>query len=426
MNNFNLRTPLELPPQEARQDKIEIHIGIWTIAAADQTLSEFVSFLGRSERSSNYPHRLFQATNENMFTLGSSGRVKILSSYEGVRPLISGQLKIFRRPGQRFTLRLQVTINPTRFCVYQPPTRRIGSPMHNNTHATLSTSDSINRYGDEYTLDLSDNVLLTQSAKAHASNRHYPYNFRRYISAMVDYINNEIREFRLENITLNREGFDGEYVLRRVENYWEFSDENPILKIKQLESSFRRLANSSLISEFSGIHAETELSAIGLRADLRAGERIKIYAKTNKRIRIEVEHKYKENPNLAEGRRMTTNSIEELWDKIIASSYMASMHANCFINQLRQITASSQSYPFKAINFITALYETVGNIAEAKSILSLFFASNGIPRAALTKQQRLIMDRLITRRLVQYQGRPFSRYYIHSYYAQSVSQVFPN
>lgn len=426
MNRFNLQSPLELSPENSRQDKIEIHIGFWTIAATDQTIAEFMNFLGREERSSSpHPQRLFQATNANMFTIGSSGRLKILSNDDGIRTLISGQLKIYRRPSQRFELVLQISINPTRFCVYQPR-RRIRNGIAPETFIALATNQYVNRHDDEYTLDRKDNVLLSPAALHNASHLNYGRNFRRYIQTIIDYIDSEISEFRSENITLSRLGFDAEYVLRSVENYWEFSDENPILTIKQMESSFRHLANSSLISEFSGIHLETNLSAIGLRADLRAGERIKIYAKTNKRIRVEIEHKYKANPSLAENRRMTTNSIEELWEKIIESATIASTQVDLFINRLRQITASSQLYSFKAINFITALYETIDNIAEAKNILSQFLASSGIPRASLTEQQRLMMDRLITRRLVEYRGRPFSRYYIHSYYAQSVAQVFPN
>jgi hypothetical protein len=427
MNRFNPRKPIVFLPEDARQDKIEIFIGSWHVAAVDQTISEFISFLGQWDRSrATYPHRLFQAA-ESMRMVPSSQKVKIIRKKHGVAPLISGELKIKRTIENRFSLQLQVSINPTKFNVY--------CPRHRNRNGINNTIENDllfrrlenfqNRFEDEYSLDQKDNVLLSPAAKFNASSRNYETNFKRYISEIIDYIQAEIDDFSSFTPGFNFLGLNENYSLRTLESYWELADDQPILTVRGFTNSFRRLFNDTLISEFSGAHIETDVSAVGLRVDLRKGERLKIYAKTNKRIRIEVEHKYKENIALSNNRKITAGSIDELWEKIIIATEKMKTMASKNINSLRTMTLQSNTSPLTAINFITRIYDTIENRNSAKKLTMLLLVSGGVPRSILTDEQISDMQKLARAKIVQYRGGASARYFVHSSYAESVMEFFP-
>lgn len=427
MNRFNPRKPIVFLPEDARQDKMEVFIGDWHVAASDQTISEFISFLGLGNRNpATYPHRLFHAA-DRIIMVGSSRTLKIISSAGGIKPLMSGGLRINRKPNNRFSLQLQISINPTKFYVYCPRNRvRNGTNTTTRSDLLFRRSDNLqNRFEEEYSLDQKDNVLLSPAAKFNASQRNYEQNFKRYISAIINYIQSEIDDFSSFTPAFNFLGFEGDYSLRTLENYWELSDDQPIFTIRKLKNSFSRLFNNTLISEFSGNHLETDVSALGLRADLRNGERLKIYAKTNKRIRVEMEHKYKINIELSNNRKITAESLNELWEKIIFATEDMATRATQRINQLRVMTLQSELSPLTAIDFITRIYDTIEDRHSAKNLMMLLLVSGGVPRSILTEDQISDMDKLKRAHIVQYRGGRSARYFIHSFYAESVNKVFP-
>lgn len=427
MNRFNPRKPIVFLPEDARQDKMEIFIGSWHVATVDQTISEFISFLGQWDRNcSAYPYRLFQAA-ESMRMVISTQTIKIISTKDGITPLISGTLKIRRATENRFSLQLQVSINPTKFNVYCPRHRS------RNGISTTTTNDRLfrrqdnfqNRFRDEYSLDQKDNVLLSPAAKFNASSRNYERNFKSYVSEIIDYIQAEIDDFSSLTAGFNFLGFNEAYSLRTIENYWELADDQPIITVRGFTNSFKRLFNNTLISDFSGVHIETDVSALGLRVDLRKGERLKIYAKTNKRIRIEVEHKYKQNIELSSNRKITAGSLVELWEKIISATENMATMASRNINLLRTMTLQSNTSPLTAINFITRIYDTIENRNSAKNLMMMLLVSGGVPRSILTNEQISDMNKLLRAKIVQYNGGVSARYFVHSSYAESVMEFFP-
>lgn len=205
MNLLSWVRPITLNPQEARQDKIGITIGEWRVCATDQTISAFIQFLGRNQRNSLvFPKRIFQASNEHMPMVGRTKSIKILGSNNtGSRPLISGTLKIRRNPSQQFILELEASINPTKFCVYYQRRRRLSHNQEVTNISTLTARGTIRSYGDEYSLDGKDNVLLSPVANANASEGFYEQNLRTYLRSICEYLNSEINEFNSLDNQLN-------------------------------------------------------------------------------------------------------------------------------------------------------------------------------------------------------------------------------
>lgn len=427
MQEFNLRAPLALEADSAIQDKIELYLGEWIIHSIDDFISGFIGHLGRDDRSeSNNPYRAFQNSQDIIFT-GSYRFIKTLSgdiTRNRNTPIFSGKLKISRRPNSYFKLGLYLSINPTRFCNYQHPLIRVRSnpSRHLSPHINLFHREKIIRAGDEFSLDQKDNVLFTINQKHNAAAGFYEPNLRRYIQSIINYIDSELYEYRDYCRLPSTISFDEIYSIKKIENYWEFADSTPIEKIRMLEPYFRSISSNSLVSEYPNIHVETQYSSLGLRCDIRSGERLKIYAKTNKRIRIEVEHNYSKNVNLTENRSVTANSIDQLIRFIHHSQRESSQSASQFIHCLRGLVRQSNILELSPFKYIASFYRAVGDIQLAEELLGLLRSHGGIPRRMLSEDMLQVMERVKSCGLVQYYSRPIYRYVIPPRYLNRIEE----
>lgn len=71
------------------------------------------------------------------------------------------------------------------------------------------------------------------------------------------------------------------------ESYWEFLHDEPIRLVEAMESTVARFCRTVAAHRYI---RENEENALMLRCTVRAGVILRIYAKTNRRIRIEIEH----------------------------------------------------------------------------------------------------------------------------------------
>lgn len=408
MIEFDLQTPLNIT--DVRQDKLDIHLGEWIIYAEDPRISDFIMFLGRDRSNSRNPNRAFQAST-SLDAVTFKKTIKILSSKHRntLTPLFSGLLIIKRINSTTFSLKLQLSINPTRFCVYQ----NIGLRKRNSSgmHAKLFAKQNRISYGDEYSLDGNDNVLLNSIAQTNGSEKYYYQLRQRYIAEIINYVDEEIAEFNISDFHLIR--FEPYYALRKIENYWDLSHENAVGAVKALEQGFRSITNTSLIALYENLRIESADSCIGLRCELRSGERLKIYAKTNKKIRMEIEHIYKNNEALTECRRYTTRREADFFNMIAYSEEQATSIANQFLTVLRQQTEYSIFMQGRPIDFITMIYRTFGNISMAEDLISKITTTNGISRTESKKYPPTVFAQLRKQNIIKYLGRPHSRYAIH-------------
>jgi hypothetical protein len=76
-----------------------------------------------------------------------------------------------------------------------------------------------------------------------------------------------------------------------IETYWEFLSSDPVGTVLALQPLLETFASRSVIARDYRCRLETIENSRSLRLETRLGEAVKIYAKTNRRIRFEVMHR---------------------------------------------------------------------------------------------------------------------------------------
>jgi len=183
---------------------------------------------------------------------------------------------------------LQLLLNPTRFIRHQPIPRPL--PPSNTPDwpsATLTTSYTELETHGEFSLDGKDNWIPNDELFDAWAN---PERWRRHLN---NYIRGVAVAFHQE---VERVVFSyGEFVfsewakLRKVETYWEFATPEPIELVKSLIphlSSYR--AGNTSIRTFEATVEETVVNSISFHMRLNAKTALRLYAKTNRRVRFEI------------------------------------------------------------------------------------------------------------------------------------------
>lgn len=395
--------------EDVRQDKMEIHIGEWIVDAPNDGIIDFVHHLTRQDRTGcKYRCRIFRR-NGQCPPIRTSKNIQIVQhdGASSLHPLFAGQLNIRKIGAFTYSIKLQLFINPTRFCAYQGISLR-NRPGEGRFGILYARGIKASHNG-EYTFDGKDNVGLTASSQHHLYNN-YQHCLQLYINGITDYIHEELEEFRLHGFNLR--DVKEYYSLRIIENYWEFFCENPVAEIKRLEPAFRATTNENLINFYRDERIETDGLSISLRCESLRGERIKIYAKTNRRIRIEVEHKLKNNAGLALNRRYTCASYDRLMTLMQHSEQLATESASEIINALYAYANAPRILRGRPIDFVTMLYRVVNDIGLAKEILQTLVAAGGISRSDAQKYPKNIIKDLKREGLIVYQGTPQARYIV--------------
>ncbi|XPF94269.1 hypothetical protein ACM9HF_20010 [Colwellia sp. RE-S-Sl-9] len=411
-----------LSVDDAKQDKIELDVGEWFIQAIDSEMAGFIQCLGSQDRSqSQSPHRAFQS--DNYLSSPAIKRLQILKPKYGRglldnAPLFGGYLEVRKITATEqldsYILKLRLRINPTRFCVYQPTPLRV---KHNNKIERILTEsfvlfakqDRIS-HASERTLDYKDNALLKPVSKLNGSRGLWQQNLERYISSISDYLSNEINEYHSGGFALR--GFEPYYSLKSIETYWDIKCDNPVATVKSLERDFLSLGNNTSTSYYNDAGTLTEGSAIALRAEFKTKQRLKLYAKTNKRVRIEIEHKYSQNPALTENRTYTATSLEGLIGLINFASHESFELADKFLASLSEYSNHPTILSGNPLTFIQMIYRHLNDIELAEEISSLLTVSGGVPTGSTKGRYKEAFEKLILPGVIVRKGRPINRYVI--------------
>lgn len=152
---------------------------------------------------------------------------------------------------------------------------------------------------------------------------------RRYFSAIQDEFQAELN--RLNNLT----GLPLVEIERRenatlltVETYWEFASNDPIRDVLNLRKQFLSLTAGLRTIRFHPKVDETvERNCVTLIADVGPGKQLRIYAKTNARVRVEVVHTLGRNKHQLAGGYTT-----ESWDQLPQMIETLGEHAALTVN----------------------------------------------------------------------------------------------
>lgn len=421
---------IRLLPEVARQDQIRITLGSWLLQDVDHAGK--AAFLGGLNPTSTsicddsgeiiLPGRIFilPSDSTSLFAAKSIDIVSQQSSRirQPNRPLFSGNLDVFEIDApdalensqsvvvpastspddrtDRFDLRLQfnLQINPTRFVHHQGYIPRIFDlPGDWNFPPPRLCTGGI-RQSSEHTLDDSDNVIYPQRMESNARSTAWPLHLDRYWNAIHRTFNYLF--LRSARVALTSISWAPRFSLKYVETYWEFSSSDPLGLVRRLEPHLMAFASAgapSFARDYQDPSRGTAGNAPSLRIQLRRGIFLRVYAKTNARIRFEVSH------DLAKSRRHPIGGYQrETLDSFrLVLNFCAEVAAE-LTNQVMEFLARYQGADLgreSAYSLVYRISREIDSMEDGEIILGILVNNGG--RIVLAPNDRLrdCVDRLI-------------------------------
>lgn len=289
----------------AKQDRIEITVeGISVYGDFDELdrfvaaltcdpvmATHFVNSLGEVDKRLLY-FRHPQGNNPNRSTLHIREGIWI-SGEPRLTSLVNGKLFAYRRASPNVTtrgvlsLRGVLYINPTRFVAYQRmPSRsllaRAPSAWHLGDPTLYESRPAY--HGDEISLESADNVILAQVRQSFSRPDAWRYHVRRYFSA-VDFGLHRALQLAARQASVDLSP-DISYRLSSIETYWEFSAPSAISLTDELVPRYQQISHQSARYR---PREEHDQNSTGIRVALTRGRVVRMYSKTQKRVRFEID-----------------------------------------------------------------------------------------------------------------------------------------
>lgn len=302
---------------EGRQDRIQFILPLGELWGSTDAIDDFRSWLSATdamlEGSTNETRCIFNRPNQRN-TQRFPQRIRRRPHFRNGEvlpfPIFAGELRYsryYRRNREEITrtvLTLVVNCNPTRFARFTMPSPEFGSD-------TAPLGITAPECDSEFSLDGKDNWILRGEQDAACSAGEWPHHVLGYLESIRRLVLAEIQWAVYESgveFYPNGEG-SGEralLTLNKVETLWEFEHENPIALVATLHELLANFSIESTARQFASRQATSsdghEGNAPFVTLKIRAGVTLKFYAKTNRRIRFEVEH------DLLANRRILANS----------------------------------------------------------------------------------------------------------------------
>ena len=380
----------------ARQDKIEILISLGRLIGNDSdddiwSVRAFLDHLGVPPRGCSNAHDYGQIFNRPQETRGEFEDQPIRTrSIRTARnrcsgendeflppPLFGGKLIIHRphRLESYWTFELLLSLNPTRFIRHQrlPRTAQLQANQSQSFQYTFSRREVSREQMDEFPLITGDNWISDDRIRQFFSGpRFWQDHLRTYIFGSIQRVLSDIdraanrAEIDLEPIQRNQ------FNLRLVETYWEFYSDNPSGTV----NSFRQLLDS-----FSTAPPQATTRSISLEENstvflvpLPRAAQLRIYAKTNRRIRFEVIQRFSR-LRLAGGH--TRPTIEGILSMLDHSASLAADHINDVLTHFQR-HASIPTEQRTVLGFLMDFQLACGDPTRAFELLQILVANRSL------------------------------------------------
>lgn len=287
-------------PSHIKQDKIDIELSAWVLTGDINTYAAFMRYF--TGEDSLYGWAFTSRVDDTL----RATRIAIRSAQDENRPLFSGIIKINRivRDGGDFVRAYfspVISINPTRYLWYQPMVNDIEATPElwqlpaSNLRAHLSSRRRLRT--EEWALDGKDNVLLGQWNTLGRPEA-WPIHLRRYLNAIVEFFDSAFRASVevIDDLTIEREPQRWRINLKSAESYVEFTPPDgihPIAWVRSVEDIFRSVSSGTEARDFEVRERESsEANSRFIRLLFPDNRELRVYAKTNSRVRMEVFHDF--------------------------------------------------------------------------------------------------------------------------------------
>jgi hypothetical protein len=305
-------------------------------------------------------------------------------------PLFGGFLRIqgVSESDRAWKLSSILTVNPTRFLRYQTlPSRQVlfssGPPTFTYR---LFQADLEHDYDDEFALDekLEINNWLPQSGawRLYSGIRFWPIHLRQYLTRVVAAVRQDISRAANHATILIASGAQNPIALYSVETYWEFFSEHSsdtVRSMKPLLESYCAAPVSEQDYTVQRPEANVVLNSHVLTVPIQNGQILKIYSKTNQRIRFEVTHIFNgDKPfRLPVGLVRSFSSAEAM---VPLLTHLATLSANR-VNEVFRHFCQSASTPGEqrpVLAFLADFQSVVGDYEKASQLLQMLIPNGGI------------------------------------------------
>lgn len=333
-------------------------------------------------------------------------------------PLFSGNWTIARY-GSRDEERmipswLKLHLNPTRFVRYQ---NFIPWPsLERNTswpEPLLFANQGERETNGEIVLNNDDNWIPEgQRWAAFANPQRWSRHLRNYFNAIPVLFGAELERSNRNHLfsglvplvswtlapTLN---------LHSAEHYWEFASANPtalVTSLKPLLDSFTARAREATCYR-QDCDPSIDHNALSLRAEINPGRSIRIYAKTNRRVRIEVIHKLsgKDGFRLDDGGHTSTN-----WERLPEMLEFLAGDAAALVNQMFEHFRGQNNVTPSHITGYQLLLEIAKHARSlpiAETIAQILVTTNAVAAEGNGEHMQRALQRLGAAGVLEYKRR---------------------
>ena len=398
---------IEVTPQEGRQDKMEIILPWGTLEGSQRGIDGVRHALGSASmvdreqltqsnlRGSGWIFNRPQQTRTSRKPLTIRQRPCILNEGDILTaPLFSGGLSFSNyyrgSPDSDTTsrLRLSINLNPTRFAHHQSPRFRVdGRAMIEPSRLIFKHRALPNSLRGEFPLDECDNWIPDGQRYAHFFHASlWPRFVRNYINGTLNAIRDEMDRASHANDVYWTEGETCPLSLRYVETYWEFVTPDPLKTVSDCERLLRAYTENPTRKRFFKTMAEGRVvhNSRSFSVSVHTGVDLVIYAKTNRRVRVEVRHHLSECASVIGG-SYVADSVQKLcrWLHLIQGD------AAKIVNDVFDSMRKRNTLPPNSVSvgqFLFDMVGAVGNWEGAGSLLSMLLQNRKIVTDAILKR----------------------------------------
>ena len=300
-------------PEEGKQDRIEINVGTWSADAANRAEADLIlsrigpppQILRNGRRTTlredhgNAFGWIFNAANlsswqqrRKMDVRASPHTIDAAGGEPRVipPPLFSGSCEWEAEETENcepvsLSATLKLTLNPTRFIRHHFVAREFAERLHK--------TDLPAAPHNERAFDESDNWLpLFGRLYVSLTPEGWRERVSRYLRAVENGFDQELSRVCAAHCIPCQRTQEKAYNVKEVETYWEWLSPNPLMIVENL-MPFLRTFSRRFRGErtYEAAESSNPAGARIIQIQTAPGEWLKIYAKTNLRIRIEVTHK---------------------------------------------------------------------------------------------------------------------------------------
>lgn len=362
-------------------DRFQIDIGDWALFGADTSIFSALTAFSQSNVLTGHGEVVPLFNGHLVDSLYAMRKLKFSTNPDTdnmsrATALVSGAVKqaqwrfssTSRQPDETARITFSTQLNLTRFIQAQHLKRR--SPLGRPNLAAgyvLAIDPDESWYTDEVPLIPATNVIIGPSQKyAYALKRTRTAQFSRYLDLVKGMLNRVVANaFDGEEATFQR--FPA-YALKEIEFYWEFDTPNPIDYVESIRPALFAANNSVSEDRYDFEQASFEIQGQSpcLTVRITSDTKIKIYAKTNRRVRFEVTLK-KAAISRAAGQRTTTTS-KAMADMIPALAQEAAQRTNVLLQSIA--TSPTPRSSFTAVSLVHAITRVCNTPHESEAVIA--------------------------------------------------------